>query len=282
MGKPMAINLIKAGFDVCVASRSQGPIDELKLLGAKTAQSVELLCLDSDVIITMLPTPEITRVVVLGDQGVIASMQKGTLFIDMGTESPQLAIDIDHTARKQGIHALDAPVSGGDVGAKNATLSIMVGGDPDAYERALPILKKLGSTIVRVGGVGAGQSVKAVNQIMVAGILATISEGLALLESSDVDISHALEALSSGRAGSALLSAKATQMLNRDYRPGFKVTLHLKDLNIVAEFARSRGIALPITALATQMLIAVEASGGGDLDHASIIEVTRNSSKLSL
>lgn len=282
MGKPMAINLLKANYEVIANSRSIAPIDEVVALGAKRASSNDALATESTVVITMLPTPDVTRTVVLGAEGLLSKMTAGSLFIDMGTESPSLAQEIAKAAGKVGVEALDAPVSGGDIGAINGTLSIMVGGETRAFERAKEIFSVLGSSALHLGGPGSGQIVKASNQIMVAGILASISEGLALIEGCGIDMDQAIRALSGGRAGSALLSAKANQMLERSYAPGFKVDLHLKDLGIVAEYARQRGIAIPVTSLATQLLIAVEASGGGDLDHSAIIEAIRGLGHIDL
>lgn len=281
MGKPMAINLLTGGFDVMVHSRSEPPIAEVVGQGASRAESLSDLARWSDAIITMLPTPQITEEVVLGATGIYASCRSGTLFIDMGTETPELAKRMYSEGKRRGIRALDAPVSGGDVGAREGTLSIMAGGDRDVFEDAVEIFGAMASSINYVGEAGAGQSVKAANQVIVAGILACVAEGLALLEGSDVDLDAAIQALAGGRAGSAILNAKARQMLDRSYEPGFRVELHLKDLAIVDSFARSSKIALPVTALTTQLLRAVEASGGGSLDHSAIIESIRALSHLS-
>lgn len=281
MGKPMAMNLVRAGFEVLVASRSDGPVEELVTHGASSLHPTEI-ARRADVVITVLPTPTVTREVLLGEDGVIASMRPGAIVIDMGTETPDLAREIHVLAGERGILALDAPVSGGDIGARAGTLSIMVGGEQPVFEAALPVLRALGSSVRLVGGPGSGQCVKAVNQILVAGALATVSEGMALLERSGVDVDEAIAALSGGRAGSAILTAKASQMLNREYAPGFKVELHLKDLGIVAEFARKAGVALPFTALAQQMLLSVEASGGGSLDHSAMVEAIRALSRLDV
>lgn len=282
MGKPMASNLVRAGFDVSVLSRSKGPIDELVALGAVAASDVGELCERSDAVITMLPTPSVTREVVLSSQGVLAALSPGSLFIDMGTEDPGLAREIWKVAQERGVGALDAPVSGGDVGAISGELSIMVGGDQDVFEKARPILEAMGSSIGLVGGPGSGQVVKSVNQIMVAGILATVAEGLALLETADVDVDAAIGALMAGRAGSRILEAKAKQMLENRFDPGFRVELHLKDLRIVDKFARDSAVALPFTALVTAFLEALSFSGGEALDHSAIIQVIRSLGRINL
>lgn len=281
MGKPMAKNLLAAGNRLMVASRSQGPVEELVQAGASAASGLAELAGFAEAVITMLPTPAVTRRVVL-EEGLLGAMRPGALFVDMGTETPELAREIHARAEELGIDALDAPVSGGDTGAIAGTLSIMAGGGDRAFSRAAPLLGAMGTSVRHVGGPGAGQAVKAVNQVMVAGILATLAEGLTLLERAEVDIPEALAALAGGRAGSTLLEVKAAQMLQRKYQPGFRVELHLKDLGIVDEFARSSGVSLPFTALATQMLRAVEASGGAMLDHCAIIEAVRGLSRLEV
>ncbi len=282
MGKPMAKNLLAAGFDLLVTSRSEPPILEVVELGAQRAPNLRSLAESCEFVVTMLPTPKVTNEVVLGSNGMLGSMTKGTVFIDMGTEDPALALEIYHKARTLGVCALDAPVSGGDVGAIAGTLSIMAGGDKEVFDRALPLFEALGSKISLVGGAGSGQVVKAVNQVMVAGILATIAEGLTLLEGTDVDRNEAIGALMAGRAGSNLLQAKSEQMLERRYDPGFKVDLHLKDLGIVEEFARANQVVLPVTQLAKSYLQAISFSGGGDLDHCALIEAVRGASSLHL
>ena len=282
MGKPMAKNLVRSGFEVTVASRSAAPVADLCKFGAIEAASLAELAQWSDAVITMLPTPTVTDQVVLRPGGVLESMREGSLLIDMGTETPALARKIYQRGYERGVMALDAPVSGGDTGEGASTLSVMCGGEADAFTLAQPIFKALASSVRLVGGPGSGQAVKAVNQVMVAGILATIAEGLALLEQSEVDMDQALAALGGGRAASTLLEIKAGAMLNRSYAPGFKVELHLKDLDIVAEIARSIGVALPVTALVRQLLVAVEASGGSQLDHSAVIEAIRGLSLLEL
>ncbi|WP_245790301.1 NAD(P)-dependent oxidoreductase [Ferrithrix thermotolerans] len=282
MGKPMAKNLLKAGFDLTVMSRSEGPVIELETLGAKRAESYSSLGAVSEFVVTMLPTPAVTKEVVLGPGGVLGGMKPNSILIDMGTEDPALAREIYERAKEIGVSALDAPVSGGDVGAIAGTLSIMVGGDRDVFERSASVLGAMGTNISYVGGAGSGQAVKAVNQVMVAGILATIAEGLTLLERSSVDTEAALEALMAGRAGSNLLKAKARQILDQSYAPGFKVDLHLKDLGIVEAYARENSVVMPFTQLAKSYLEAVSYSGGGELDHCALVEVVRGLGDLSL
>jgi 2-hydroxy-3-oxopropionate reductase len=282
MGRPMAINLRKAGFEVTVWSRSQGPVRELVESGAKAASSVEDLVTSTDCVILMLPTPAVTTDVVFGEGGVLSFAQVGQYLIDMGTETPDLARRIAKEGRSKGVKVLDAPVSGGDIGAIEGTLSIMVGGESEDFEACRSILDAMGRSLHHVGRAGAGQTVKAVNQIIVAGVLATVAEGMVLLEQADVEVEEALGALGGGRAGSAILSAKAQQMLAREYRPGFRIELHLKDLDIVSSFARASGVALPVTALVTELMRSVSISGGAELDHSAIIEAIRSLRSMDL
>jgi 2-hydroxy-3-oxopropionate reductase len=282
MGLPMAINLVKGGHTVRVISRSRPPVDEALRHGALEARDFAELGGSSEVVILMLPTPSVTEAVALGPQGVIEAMGRGTTLVDMGTESPGLAHRLHQAGQPREIDVLDAPVSGGDVGAREGTLSIMVGGDAKVFERIRPAFEAMGREINLVGGVGAGQSVKAVNQVLVGGALATVAEALVLLERADVDIESALRALGGGRGGSAILTAKAAQMLERQYQPGFRVELHTKDLEIVREFARSLGVSIPLTAYVLECFRSVENSGGASLDHSAIIEVARGLQSLGL
>lgn len=282
MGLPMAINLLKEGHTVRVISRSRPPIEEALRHGAVEAEDIAALGGLSEVVILMLPTPTVTESIALGSHGVIEAMKTDAVLIDMGTESPELAQRLYAAGQLRGVEVLDAPVSGGDVGARERTLSIMVGGDDAVFERVRPVFEAMGREINLVGGVGAGQSVKAVNQVLVGGALATVAEALSLLERANVDIESALRALGGGRGGSAILSAKASQMLMRQYQPGFRVELHTKDLEIVREFARSLGVAIPLTAFVLECFRAIENSGGASLDHSAIIEVARGLQSLAL
>ncbi len=281
MGRPMAINLRKAGFEVSVWSRSQAPVHELVQHGAHAATSLHDLMSFADCVILMLPTPAVTSEVVFGDGGILEFASPGQYLIDMGTETPELARQIAQEGRAKGVKVLDAPVSGGDVGAIAGTLSIMVGGESNDVEDCRMVLEAMGRSIFHVGRAGAGQTVKAVNQIMVAGVLATVAEGMVLLEQADVEIDEALGALGGGRAGSAVLSAKAKQMLDKQYEPGFRVELHLKDLDIVSSFARASKVSLPVTALVTELFRSVAVSGGSMLDHSAIVEAIRSLRTLS-
>ncbi len=280
MGAPMAENLLSAGFDVHVISRSRGPIDRLVTKGAVHATSYRELAEGAKFIVTMLPTPKSTREVLFEPDGLIAQLDPETILIDMATEDPSLSLEIYNIAKGNQIAALDAPVSGGDVGAIAGKLSIMVGGDREAFDRAQGLFAPMG-TPRYLGGAGSGSKVKAANQVIVAGTLAALSEALLLLDDS-VSTVDALAALGGGRAGSALLEAKGASMIEGRFEPGFKVDLHLKDLKIALDYAKEKGVSAPVTALATQLLTAVSLSGGGDLDHSAIIQAIRGLAKLQL
>jgi 2-hydroxy-3-oxopropionate reductase len=273
MGKPMARNLIRAGFSLTVHNRSRPAVDELAREGAQVAESPADLASSCDVVITMLPDTPDVEAVLLGSTGVLAHARPGALVIDMSTISPDVARSLGHEARSRGLKFLDAPVSGGEAGAKAGTLSIMVGGAPEDVDDARPVLAALGSTIARVGPGGAGQTVKAANQVMVAGVIALVSEAIVLLRASGIDTTEAFRVLGGGLAGSAVLRTKAEAMVHGDFSPGFRVDLHRKDLRIALEAARRLGVATPVSAVVDQLLLAVSAAGKGDLDHGALLTV---------
>jgi 2-hydroxy-3-oxopropionate reductase len=218
---------------------------------------------------------------VLGEQGVLAHARPGLLLINMSTIRPHSEVVIAEAARAAGVHTLDAPVSGGEPGAINATLSIMVGGAAEDFAFALPILDAMGKTVAHVGGTGAGQMVKAANQLMVGGIIEIVSEALLLLEASDVDLKAAVTVLSGGLAGNRVLELKAAGMLDRQFTPGFRIDLHHKDLGIVLATAREAGVALPVTGLVSQLFVAARAQGLGSLDHSGLLKVLEGLSTAS-
>jgi 2-hydroxy-3-oxopropionate reductase len=273
MGRPMAANLVRAGHDVVGYSRRAEPAAELVRQGGRAVASVAAVAAESDVLITMLPDSPDVEEVVLGEQGVLAHARPGLLLIDMSTIRPHSEMVIAEAARAAGVRTLDAPVSGGEPGAINATLSIMVGGSAEDFAFALPILNAMGKTVAHVGGTGAGQIVKAANQLMVGGIIEIVSEALLLLEASDVDRKAAVTVLSGGLAGNRVLELKAAGMLDRQFAPGFRIDLHHKDLGIVLAAAREAGVALPVTGLVAQLFVAARAQGLGSLDHSGLIEV---------
>lgn len=270
MGRPMARNLLTRGFDVAVHNRSRPPVEELMKEGAFDGESAAKLAADCDVVITMLPTEQAVRDVALTDEGIFEHAQPGLIFIDMSTMSPAVARELAESGRERGVQVLDAPVSGGDVGAIEGSLSIMVGGPDDTYAKARPLFEAMGKTIVHVGAAGAGQTVKAANQLLVAGTIELVSEALVLLEATGVDTGRAIEVLAGGLAGNRVLEQKAPKMLAREFEPGARVDLHLKDLKIIMDVARETNVSLPVTAVVSQLMSALRASGRGSLDHSAL------------
>lgn len=273
MGSPMAANLVRAGYEVTGHDVSSDSMERLVQAGGKRAGSIQEAVAGSDVVITMLPDSPQVNEVVLGEDGVLASAGPDLLLIDMSTIAPETSVAVAKLARETGARVLDAPVSGGEQGAVEASLSIMVGGDPETFENALPILEHLGKTIVHVGGHGAGQTVKAANQLMVAGIIALVSESIVLLEASGVDSERGLEVLAGGLAGNRILDRKGASMLAREFAPGFRIDLHHKDMGIALASARSAGVSLPVTGVVAQLVASARAMGHGSLDHSALLSV---------
>jgi 2-hydroxy-3-oxopropionate reductase len=273
MGRPMSINLARAGFDVVAYSRRPESAAALAEHGVRAATSIAECVTGADIVVTMLPDSPDVETVVLGDNGVLAHAGADLLIIDMSTVRPATAIEVATQAKARDARALDAPVSGGERGAIDGTLSIMVGGDADDVERARPVLEAMGRTIVHVGPAGAGQTVKAANQLMVGGIIAVVSEALLLIERTGVDPEAAVTVLAAGLAGSRVLDQKATSMLKREFTPGFRIDLHHKDLGIALNAAGQASLALPVTGLISQLFIAARAQNLGSSDHSAILQV---------
>lgn len=271
MGKPMAYNLMKAGYKLVITNRNSAPMDELAAKGATAVGNPQAVAEKSDVIITMLPDSPQVRAVVTGGGGVLAGAKEGTLVIDMSTISPVVTQEVAQAALAHGVRMLDAPVSGGDVGAQQGTLSIMVGGSAEDFEQAKPLLEVLGKTIVHVGGIGAGQVVKACNQIVVALTIEAVSEALVLGSKAGVDPAVILKVLSGGLAANRVMEVRGPNFLKHDFQPGFKIALHHKDLGIALASGREYGVALPVTAIVDQMLMALKLRGQGDQDHSAIL-----------
>ena len=272
MGAPMARNLMDAGYDLVLSNRTQSKAEELaEGHPAEVARGLEDVARRSDIIITMLPGPTEVEAVIAGEGGLLEGMGRGTLLIDMSTSSPILARKLAEAVLERGIGSLDAPVSGGDVGAEEGTLSIMAGGHEEDFERARPLFQAMGETIVRVGESGAGQVTKAANQIVVALILEAVSEALVLGSRGGVDPGKIVEVLSGGLAANKVLQVKQEKLLHHDFEPGGKVEFHHKDLGIALEAGREYGVTLPVTALVDQMFGALEAKGRGAWDHSALI-----------
>ena len=271
MGAPMAANLVRAGFDVIGHNRTRARTERLIAAGGRGAETVAEAVSDSDVVITVLPDSPDVLSVALGDDGVFSNAKSGLIYIDMSTVAPATAVQLAVAGREQGIRVLDAPVSGGERGAIEGTLSIMVGGDEDDVTAAEPVFKAIGGTIVHVGGSGAGQTVKAANQLLTAGTIELVAEAIVFLEAHAVDATTALRALSGGLAGSAVLDRRAPDMLTRQFTPGFRCDLHHKDLGIMMAAARAANVVLPIGAVAAQLMAALVAQGHGELDNTALL-----------
>lgn len=268
MGMPMAVNLVRAGHDVTGYNRSPAKTARFAEQGGTGADSVLEAVRGAEVVVTVLPdSPDVEAV---ADDVLTAA---GALWIDMSTIAPATARAVAERADAAGLRALDAPVSGGEKGAVDGTLSIMVGGAADDVAAARPVLDVLGTTIVHVGPAGAGQTVKAANQLIVAGTIGLVAEALTLLRAQGVDLAPAVEVLSGGLAGSTVLDRKAGPMLTHDFTPSFRVDLHHKDLGIVLDSARDAGVPLPQGAVVAQLMAAARAQGHGDLDHSALLLV---------
>lgn len=279
MGRPMAENLANAGYEILVHNRTHEKAARFaKETGASATESLAELAEKSDMIFTMLPGPPEVEAIISGKDGLISGSESGTLIIDMSTSSPPLARKLAERAAESGAAMLDAPVSGGDVGAIEGTLSIMVGGKPSDFERARPLFEVMGKTVAHVGGSGAGQIVKAANQIVVALVIEAVSEALVLGEKGGVSPEKILDVLGGGLAANKVMEVKREKFLSGGFEPGGKVKSHHKDLGIALETGRELGVALPATALADQMFAALAAKGREDLDHSALITLVREMS----
>ncbi len=272
MGTPMAGHLLNGGYSLVVYDIMPAQVDAVVALGAKGAASCREVAENSDVVISMVPdSPDVERVCLAAD-GVLAGVRPNMLLVDMSSISPVTAMKVAKAAADKGCAMLDAPVSGGDVGAKKATLSIMVGGDAAAFERAAPLFKLLG-TATYCGPSGAGQTVKACNQIQVALNFIGMAEALVLGAKAGVDPAIIVKVLSAGYAQTRVMDVRGPRIINGDFEPGFRSRFHYKDLNIIRETARAFGCSLPASALAHELFSAMLANGWGELDHSAVIKV---------
>jgi 2-hydroxy-3-oxopropionate reductase len=273
MGKPMAHNLLRAGYKLVVHNRSPEAVQELVSHGAESASNPRELTGRAGIYITMLPeTPDVEEVV-LGPDGLLPGLTQGSLLIDMSTIDPEMSRRISREVAGVGGEALDAPVSGGQIGAEKGQLSVMVGGTTATYNRALPVFEVLGRNIVHVGGAGAGQIVKAANQIVVGITIQAVAEALTLAGRAGVDMGKTRNALMGGFAHSRVLEVHGRRMLEGDFRPGFKSRLHLKDLGIALDAARRENLPLPCAELVHEFFSALVGRGSGDDDHSALIKV---------
>jgi 2-hydroxy-3-oxopropionate reductase len=271
MGGPMAAHLVRAGHDVVGHNLSRLAVDVLVERGGRAATDTADAVREADVVITMVPDSPDVEALVLGEDGILAHAKPGTLHIDCSTIRPDVARRIADAERERGIRPVDAPVSGGEPAAVEGILSIMVGGEPDDVAAARPFLDVVGKTVVHVGPSGAGQTVKAANQLIVAGNIQLVAEALVFLEAHGVDTEAATTVLAGGLAGSTVLDRKAAGMRARQFAPGFRVDLHHKDLGIVTAAAREAGVAIPLGAHVAQLVGSLRAQGHGGLDHSALL-----------
>ncbi|HET8787932.1 MAG TPA: 2-hydroxy-3-oxopropionate reductase [Actinomycetes bacterium] len=273
MGGPMAANLVKAGFDVVGHNRSPEPVRRLVEQGGRGADGLADAVRDADVVITMVPDSPDVEAVALGEDGIYAHAKPGTLHVDMSSIRPDVARRVAEAGRERGMRVLDAPVSGGEQGAIDATLSIMVGGEAADFADARPVLEAVGKTVVHVGPAGSGQTVKAANQLIVAGTIELVAEAIVFLEAYGVDTEAAVKVLAGGLAGNAIFDRKGAAMLRRDFTPGFRIELHDKDMGIVTSAAREAGVVIPLGAVVAQLVASLKAQGDGGLDHSALLKL---------
>lgn len=271
MGKPMAKNLLKAGYDLTVSDLNQASVDEIVAAGAKAATNAEIgeTC---DVVLTMVPNSPQVKAVMLGEDGVAAHMKPGSVFIDMSSINPVASKEIAAELAKRGIEMLDAPVSGGEPKAIDGTLSFMVGGKKEVFDQYKDILGAMGASVVRCGDVGAGNTTKLANQIIVACNIQALSEALTLAKMAGVDPELVFQAIRGGLAGSTVMNAKAPMMIEGNDKPGFKIDLHIKDLNNALDCAHTVGAPVPMTAEVQEILQWLHSNGKGQADHSAIAQ----------
>lgn len=282
MGKPMCTHLLKANYDVTIIHRHQHVTDELTALGAKAATTPREVAERSDVIITMLPNSPEVQEVVLGNNGVIEGAKEGAVVIDMSSIAPLVSREIAAKLAEKGIEMLDAPVSGGEPKAIEGTISVMVGGKKEVFDRCYPVMKAMAGSVVLAGEIGAGNVTKLANQVIVALNIAAMSEALVLATKAGVEPQLVYEAIRGGLAGSTVLDAKAPLVMDRKFDPGFRIRLHVKDLQNVLDTSHEVGVPLPLTAAVMEMMQALKVDGMGDADHGGLIKYYENLAKVEV
>ena len=273
MGYHMSRNLVEAGYSIVAYDINESAVNRLVELGAQKGQSGQQVAALSDLVITMLPDSPDVEKAALGPGGIIESAHPGLIFIDMSTIAPDISVKVAEKLAEKGVRCLDAPVSGGEVGAQKATLSIMVGGPQDLFDEVAPVFAVLGKTVTLCGPLGAGQTVKACNQIQVALNFVGMAEALVLGAKAGVDPEIIIKVLSGGYAQTRVMDVRGPKVIEGNFTPGFKSKFHYKDLNIIMDTARRLHVPLPATAVAHELFSALLAAGGGDLDHSAIIKV---------
>ncbi|AKL94609.1 2-hydroxy-3-oxopropionate reductase GarR [Clostridium aceticum] len=272
MGKPMAKNLVKAGYQLVVLDLNKPAVEELKALGAEVGTSNADIASKCEVIITMLPNSPQVKQVVLGENGVIEGAKPGTVVIDMSSIAPLASREIYAALEEKEIHLLDAPVSGGEPKAIEGTLAVMVGGKKEVFDKYYDVMKVMAASVVYVGESGAGNVAKLCNQVVVALNISAVSEALILAKKAGVDPDLVYQAIRGGLAGSTVMEAKAPMIMDRNFQPGFRIDLHIKDLNNVLETSHGVGVPLPLTAQVMEIMQAIKVDGCGVEDHASIVK----------
>jgi len=272
MGKPMSKNLIKAGYSLIVNDVNAAAVAELMALGAESAESAAEVARRSDLVITMLPNSPHVKQVVLGKNGLIEGARPGLILIDMSSIAPLASKEVNAKLVEKGVEMLDAPVSGGEPKAIDGTLSIMIGGNKDLFDRCLPLLQKLGSSVVLCGDIGAGNMTKLANQIIVALNIAALSEAMVLAAKSGVDPETVFKAIRGGLAGSTVMEAKTPMILAGNFKPGFRIELHIKDLANAIETGHDVGVPLPLTSQVMEMMQALKVDGKAGNDHSGLVQ----------
>ena len=282
MGKPMAKNLLKAGYSLTVYDIVGEPVEEVVTDGAARASSNKEVAANSDKIITMVPDSAESEMAILGPDGVLEGARPGSVIVDMSSIAPSVSQKIAAECAKKGVEMLDAPVSGGEPGAINATLAIMVGGKQEVFDQCYDLMKTLGGNVVLTGDIGAGGITKLANQIVVAANIEALSEAMVLAQKAGVDPEKVFNAIRGGLAGSAVMEAKAPMMLDRNFRAGFRIRLHQKDLRNVLQTGQELNVPLPVTALVQQMLGALINEGEADADHSAILHFLERMAKVEV
>ena len=272
MGKPMSKNLLKAGYELVVCDVVKAAVDEIVAAGATAVATPKAVAEQADIIITMLPNSPQVKQVILGENGIIEGAKKGTIIIDMSSIAPLVSREVALKLAEKGIEMIDAPVSGGEPKAIDGTLSVMVGGKQEVFDKCFPIIDKMAGSVVLTGDIGAGNVTKLANQIIVAINIAGMSEALVMASKAGVDPEKVYQAIRGGLAGSTVLDAKAPLVLDRKFDPGFRINLHIKDLNNVLETSHEVGVPLPLTAAVMEMMQALKVDGLGNDDHCSLVK----------
>lgn len=282
MGKPMSKNLLKAGYELVVMDRNLDTVSEIVALGAVAAKTPKAVAELSDVIITMLPNSPQVKEVALGENGLIEGARPGTILIDMSSIAPLASREISEALAAKQIAMLDAPVSGGEPKAIDGTMSVMVGGDKAVFDKCYEIMKSMAGSVVHTGDIGAGNVTKLANQVIVALNIAAMSEALVLATKAGVDPNLVFQAIRGGLAGSTVLEAKAPMVMDRNFKPGFRIDLHIKDLANALDTSHGVGAQLPLTSLVMEMMQALKADGHGQSDHSAIARYYENLAKVEV